>query len=214
MLIDHIGIVFFPEELLFRLMGRLALPIFAIRLSNGYKYTRNFNNYFMRILFLGIISQPIYIFTFGFDFFQMFNICFILAFGLLSIHILEKIKEINKNKNIVYALQGITLTILIYISHIFSFEYGTYSLLMILSVYFFKNNIINFMAIFSLISFILISGKMHSLQFIPIFLFPFLFYLEEKKFLNINMKIFGFKYAHYLFYPLHLLFLLIIKNYV
>jgi hypothetical protein len=211
MLIDHIGIVFFPGEMLFRLIGRLALPIFAIRLSNGYDYTKNFNNYFMRILLLGIISQPIYSLVFGIDFFEILNICFFLAYGLLSINIIDKVKNISENRNIGHVLQLIAFIILVYITYFFSFEYGLYGLFMVISVHFFKKDIVKFIAAFSLVSFVLIPGNMHPIQYLPLLLFPFLFYLDEKKFLNIDMKILGFKYAHYLFYPLHLLLLYIIK---
>jgi hypothetical protein len=99
MLIDHIGVIFFPNEIIFRIIGRLALPIFAIRLTQGYKYTKNFNYYLFRIITLAIISQPIYYLFFGLEnFFTKLNICFILAFGLISIKILEKIKNMKLQK--------------------------------------------------------------------------------------------------------------------
>lgn len=206
MLIDHIGVIFFPNEIIFRIIGRLALPIFAIRLTQGYKYTKNIYHYATRILILGIISQPIYYLTFGHEslFFPL-NICFTLGFGLILIHFLEKIKEYNK---ILFYIVFLTI---IFTSFHIPFEYGTYGILMILFVYYLKEKPIEFLGLFSLNTFIFASHYSQSIQYIPIFLFPFLLYFDEKKFLNIDMKVLGFKYAHYLFYPLHLLLLYIIK---
>jgi len=206
MLIDHFGILFFPGDLIFRIIGRLALPIFVIRLCEGYKNTKNFNNYFLRILFIAIISQPLYYITFGFaSMFELLNICFLLALGLMSIKILEIIK--NKYGNFFFV---IFLFIITSITYFLPIDYGAYGLLMILSVYYLRNDIIKFMIAITIISTILIPTFSHEIQYIPIVLFPILFYFDEKKFLNYNLNLFGFKYAHYTFYPLSILLLLIL----
>jgi hypothetical protein len=41
MLADHVGLMFFPEAELLRIIGRLAFPIFAFMIAEGCKYTRN-----------------------------------------------------------------------------------------------------------------------------------------------------------------------------
>ena len=41
MTIDHIGVMLFPRVLVLRIIGRLALPIFAFMIAEGCKYTRN-----------------------------------------------------------------------------------------------------------------------------------------------------------------------------
>lgn len=209
MLIDHIGAIFFPDILLFRMIGRLSLPIFVIKLCEGYKHTKNFNYYLFRILLLAIISQPVYTLFFDYGMFEMLNICFLLGFGLIIIKILETLRE----KNLI-SLSYVISVILVLISLYIPISYGTYGVLMILLVYYFKNDFLKFFVSFSVVSFIFIPLTSNIIQFIPLFVFPFLFSLNDNKFLNIDMKIFGFKYAHYLFYPLHLLLLLIIKKYV
>ena len=41
MLIDHIGFVLFPNIVMFRIIGRLAFPLFAFQISIGFDKTKN-----------------------------------------------------------------------------------------------------------------------------------------------------------------------------
>lgn len=40
MLIDHIGVILFPERLAFRIVGRIAMPLFAYCVARGFYYSR------------------------------------------------------------------------------------------------------------------------------------------------------------------------------
>lgn len=62
MLIDHLGLIFFPEEPTFRMIGRLAFPLYAYYLAQGFQYTKSRKNYFVRLLVFGLISQVPYVF--------------------------------------------------------------------------------------------------------------------------------------------------------
>ena len=55
MLLDHIGVVFFPHVAVFRILGRLALPIFAFMIAEGCRYTKNRLRYFLTIFGLGVL---------------------------------------------------------------------------------------------------------------------------------------------------------------
>ncbi|MEK4120579.1 TraX family protein [Paenibacillus sp. FSL W8-0919] len=57
MLIDHIGIVFFPVEITYRIIGRLALPIYAFGIVQGFRHTSSFRRYVCRLMMLGAVSQ-------------------------------------------------------------------------------------------------------------------------------------------------------------
>lgn len=210
MLIDHIGAVFFPEVFMFRIIGRLSLPIFAIKLTEGYRHTKNFNHYLLRILLLAIISQPLYTSTFEYESFELLNICFLLAIGLIYIKVFEKLREMKLNNMLFYFI----ITFLIVASLLIPMSYGAYGLLMILIVYYFRNDFTKFFILFSAVSFVFVPFMGNIIQFIPLFIFPILFNLDDNKFLQRSMKILGFKYAHYAFYPLHLLLILVIKTYV
>lgn len=82
MVIDHIGIVFFPEQLLFRYLGRLSFPLFAWSLGQGEKYTKDVFAYLLRIIIWGLIAQPIYFVLFRNG---QLNILFTLAIGLIAL---------------------------------------------------------------------------------------------------------------------------------
>lgn len=57
MLIDHIGIVFFPEQVGWRLIGRLAFPLYAYGIVMGYQYTSDVRRYLLRLVILAVLSQ-------------------------------------------------------------------------------------------------------------------------------------------------------------
>lgn len=60
MVIDHVGVLFFPNNLLFRKIGRLALPLFAFLLAEGCKHTRNKKKHFLLLLFFAVVCQCVY----------------------------------------------------------------------------------------------------------------------------------------------------------
>lgn len=61
MLIDHFGLMFYPNIVAFRAIGRLAMPIFAYCIGGGVLKTRNKLKYFLRVFILGVICQLFYI---------------------------------------------------------------------------------------------------------------------------------------------------------
>ena len=60
MLVDHTGKMFFPQYNLMRVLGRIAFPIYAYCIAVGCVYSRDRFKYLSRIVLIGIISQPFY----------------------------------------------------------------------------------------------------------------------------------------------------------
>ena len=60
MVIDHVGLMFFPDYIILRKIGRLAFPIFAFMIAEGCKYTKNKPKYFAMIFLMGVIFQVVY----------------------------------------------------------------------------------------------------------------------------------------------------------
>ena len=63
MLADHAGMILFPDATWLRIIGRLALPLYALCIAEGFRHTRNRLKYFLRILTLGVICQIAYVFV-------------------------------------------------------------------------------------------------------------------------------------------------------
>ena len=57
MVLDHVGDVFFPEQLWMRALGRLAMPIFAFCISEGFAHTHDKKRYLMRMGAFALLSE-------------------------------------------------------------------------------------------------------------------------------------------------------------
>lgn len=55
MVIDHIGYLFFPTDIVFRMIGRIAFPIFSFFIAEGCRYTKNRLRYFGIMFLLGVV---------------------------------------------------------------------------------------------------------------------------------------------------------------
>jgi hypothetical protein len=108
MLADHVGLLFFPGETAFRIVGRLAFPIFAFMIAEGTKYTRNKTRYFSMIFGLAFICQLVY---YIFD--NSLYMCVLVTFSLsiLALFALENFKRISftKKYNIFFKLSAFGL---------------------------------------------------------------------------------------------------------
>lgn len=67
MTIDHIGYFLFPTDMSFRLIGRIAAPIFAYLIVMGMKNTKSLSRYILRLLVLAVVSQIVFLSTTGYD---------------------------------------------------------------------------------------------------------------------------------------------------
>lgn len=56
MLIDHVGAALFPDVILFRVIGRVAMPLFVMMFVDGMVYTHCPRRYGFRLLIFGLVS--------------------------------------------------------------------------------------------------------------------------------------------------------------
>ncbi len=63
MLIDHVGLILFPQFAIFRILGRISFPLFAFMIAEGCRYTKNKLKHFLMIFGLGILCQLAYVAT-------------------------------------------------------------------------------------------------------------------------------------------------------
>ena len=65
MVVDHIGILFFPRVRILRIIGRPAFPLFAYCLAAGAVFTHDMRGYARRIAIDALVSQPFYMLAMG-----------------------------------------------------------------------------------------------------------------------------------------------------
>ena len=90
MLIDHIGVMFFPQVKILRIIGRIAMPIFSFMIAEGARYTRNKARYFLTVFGLAAVCQLVY-FLYDGDTYMSILVTFSLS--ILTIYALDFFKE-------------------------------------------------------------------------------------------------------------------------
>lgn len=94
MTIDHIGVQIFPGVAWFRIVGRLAFPIFAFMIAEGCRYTRNKAKYLGLIAGTGIFCQLVYYFAE-----KSLDQCILITFSL-SICLIFAFEQARKKKKV------------------------------------------------------------------------------------------------------------------
>ena len=216
MLIDHIGVLLLPDLTLLRLIERIVFPIFAYSLAMGFIHTSNKLRYAKRLLLFALISQAPYMFlNYGANMEPLhFNVIFFLLYGLGLLQLIHLAKaKWHEKRGLSVLLFSITivLTVLQELLSVrftdFAFSYNLYGFLLIFLFYFFHDNpqflLLGYVLI-SLFSTVILQGSM--LQSYSILGLMFIFYFSKKPF-QLGLP----KYAAYIFYPVHITLLLIIR---
>ncbi len=202
MVIDHIGFLFFPEHIIFRIIGRISFPIFAFLIAEGYIKTSNRKKYLKRLSVFAVISQIPYMYfelLAGRQAF-VFNIFFTLALALIALYFL------TKPKNILIKILGVVGVALI--AHFGNFSYGAYGILAVVASYIFLENRRAGIVSLSILPFLenirLFMMNINFLQFPAVLsLIPIYFY-NGKKGKDVS------RWWFYWFYPGHLAILVFV----
>ena len=96
MLIDHVGFMFFPFNMVFRAIGRLAMPLFAFMIAESARYTRNKTKHFLMLFGLGAICQLVYYIAMGDTY---INILITFSLSTLMLYALDWIKTSIYNQS-------------------------------------------------------------------------------------------------------------------
>jgi hypothetical protein len=213
MVIDHLAFLILPHFDLFgepievlgkeftiikicRLIGRLAFPIFAFLITEGFSHTKNHKKYGANLLIFAVISEiPYNLFLSG----KVFNVSsqnvyFTLFLGFLAVYILENVK-INVEKA-VYIFGIVVLAMLI------KCDYGAKGVILIVLLHLLRNQL----PLASVLSYGVLSGGLAAwCAFVPINM-----YSGKRGFIKGNVM----KYAFYAFYPVHLVIFFAIKKFI
>lgn len=237
MFIDHSGYAIMGHFSFFNYIGRIAFPIFAFQISEGYNHTKNLKKYFLRLGLFALVSQiPFSLFSlkyhgnpFG------LNVFFTLFLGLLAIYLYDyvvkifennkiksninmtsndKITSVNEKKNNLFIyfgkILGIIMALLIaYVAELINSDYGFWGVLVVFVFYIFNGK-----KLLITIAFFALCAIKYIPQFIAsgynyIYIILALCTFLPILFIDLYNGKQGpkIKYLLYIFYPVHLLIL-------
>lgn len=222
MLCDHLWGASFVQHEIFTCIGRLAFPIYAFMIVEGYFYTKNLKKYVIRLFLFAMISEVPFNLMMGSSIFfpihQNVLWSFLISIGL--IHWNENVKEKQSWKKILVA---ITTVVIAYIGGIITFvDYYNAGILMVLAFYFFRGknwwNYFGQLLCMWYLNCEILKGYQYEINlfgntlfierqaFALLALIPVWFYKGKQGYHSKSLQA-----IYYVFYPLHLLILGIIK---
>lgn len=214
MLIDHIGFLFFPNQIEWRIIGRLAMPIFAFGIARGARYTSSMKHYMKKILLFALISQlPFWWMeqmVYGGPFLSLhFNIgfTFLAALGIINLF-----QEAERKKQSLGIGKLLGIGALLVSADLLQFDYGSYGILVVLLCYAVgcsKQGMWMLWIGYTVLTYLsyLSNVSMFLLQEVGVLAFGIIFALQ-----TISEKRIGRFF--YIFYPVHMIVLCIIKVYL
>jgi len=109
MLLDHLWATIVPGNAWMTYVGRMAFPIFAFQIAEGYVHTSDCKKYLKRLFIFALISEiPFNLMSTGspiFPFHQ--NVMFTLLLGLLGIRAVDKMKRDRSTKQLLKTLASV-----------------------------------------------------------------------------------------------------------
>jgi len=222
MLSDHLWATIVPGNQWMTWIGRLAFPIFAFQIAEGYHYTSNFKKYAQRLFIFALISEIPFNLFYSSSIFYPFhqNVMFTLLFGLLAVNSIDKARKDPNYKN--YTI-GILKVIGFYLlARITLVDYGGMGVLTVLAFYLFRD--LKWAWLGQFISLILLNMVFYTGMYIPITILGYTFDFTVQGFAVlalIPIWLYNgekgrsnpvFQYSMYAFYPIHMLVLYILFN--
>ena len=216
MTIDHLADLLYPNmqnnivPIILHVIGRLTAPIMFFFICEGYHYTKNLKKYITRLFIFAIISHFAYCFAFGINYipfttgsvFNQTSIMWSLAWAVVALYIANgnnKLKEYQK-----WILVNIIA---------FPADFSSIAVMSILSMYSARGNLnkqmkamMLWLSLYALISFIFVNKIYGIISLFAVLVYPLL-----KNYNGERGKIKWLKWFFYLYYPLHLVLIGILR---
>lgn len=222
MLSDHIWATYMSFGNWMTYIGRMAFPIFAFQIAEGYVHTSNFKKYALRLLIFALISEIPFNLFYSSRWFNPFhqNVLFTLLLGLLAIRAIDRVKQKRKFGS---ALLCALWLLLISVGATIGFvDYGFLGMITVVMFYVLRDFPFAWLA--QLIAMVLINIVFFEGQVFPVELFGKTFEIPTQGFAVFALipiwlysgrkgkssKI--MQYSFYAFYPVHMLILYLIKR--
>ena len=212
MVADHVGYLFFPQIMIFRIVGRLTLPIMAFLITEGYRRTRDVKRYMVRLGIFALISMMPYHLVFQHSY---FNMLFDLLFGLITIYVSDMLDKEWKKWGVVLFFFIIAFligtdgalgaSVLVYLFHRYRNNFKKMTCAMV---------ILYFLQVIGLVIMSIFTNNSNIIHNYTTWIRPFalcslflIYKYNGKRGKNI-------KYFFYVFYPGHLLILYLIYKFI
>ena len=229
MFCDHLGDAIFKGFSYFNYIGRIAFPIFAFQISEGYIHTKNLKKYLIRLMIFALISQiPYILFLSLYSRGVRLNVFFTLALGLIAIclhsyihkdisgTIDTRIKSSIPNISLKLIVEFLPVAAVCIIGELAKVDYGWWGVLLVFIFYYFKQNKLAMNISFITMCIIYYGIDIIQTGFNTIYIWLFAFNVLPILFINLYNGKQGkkIKYLLYIFYPAHLLVLYLLFNFV
>lgn len=203
MMIDHYGAIFQNGINGYRIVGRLAFPIYAFILVEGYFHTSDVKKYAKRLLLFAFISEiPFDLAFYGELEFKHQNIFFTLFIGLMTMYFIDNSEKYKVNKFFIILISILLATGL-------SVDYSFVGVIYVIAFYFTrdmpKNEKILRIGIIIFLTNLAFTG--YTQQF-SLFSLPFIYIYNGE--LGAKNKV--IQNLFYIMYPMHLLLFYAIGN--
>ena len=222
MIIDHIWQAGLVEARLFNWVGRIAFPIFAFQIAEGYTKTSNIKRYALRLLIFAFASEiPFNIFCADWIFFPDYqNVIFTLFFGLCAVIAIDRAKKETSSKNIVLCI--IAVAVIVILAEVLQVDYGAPGVLVVVMFYLFRD--FKYARALQLLSMLLIFTLLFPGNTVPIKIFGNICFLPVQIFALISLIPIwlyngkkgvhskALQYGFYAVYPLHMLVIYAVKR--
>lgn len=219
MVLDHLWATVVPGNLWLTCLGRLAFPIFAFQLCEGYRYTSDYRRYRRRLLVFALLSEiPFNLFYAGsviFPFHQ--NVLFTLLLGLLAIRQADRLRREEGIKK--KSLRCLALLLILAGGVVLFPDYGLMGVMTVLCFFVFRDHRLFQLAAMAVLNIVTFKG-----QTIPVSLFGLACDFPIQGFALLALPLIwlyngekgrggkGLRLFWYIFYPLHMLALYFIQR--
>lgn len=199
MLLDHIAQIFFPQIRIFKIVGRMAFPIYAFLIAEGFHYTHDRKKYAVRLGIFGLLSEIPYdvAFTGTLFWWDNQNVMFSLAISVVVLMLCNRTEK--KYLKVLYVLAGMGLAWLI------RSDFAYMSVATVVCFYYFrdKKNPVLMCLLIAVFNIVIMQGAQ---VYAVLALIPILLYNGKKGKSSPLIK-----NTFYFFYPVHLFIFACIK---
>lgn len=215
MIIDHIGYRLLPELTWMRIVGRIAFPVYAFLIVEGFYHTHDRKRYIATMVVAAVLSEV------PFDLFlsnrvldmSHQNVLWTFELGLICMYASESSIKVWQKFSIVF--------VSLFLSELSGIDYGLRGMLTLMAFYIIKkngsqskNSVFAAIMIFAIAHVMLPSytstvfGQAVPLQMFAVLALPIIMLYNGKR----GSKSAVLKYGFYVFYPLHMVCIWLIRN--